>query len=55
VGKNHGATILVPFTHDVVPVIDLAAGRIEIDPPEGLLEPVEDEPTGQDGEAGRDD
>ncbi|MDC0033618.1 ribosome maturation factor RimM [Alphaproteobacteria bacterium] len=43
VGETRGATILVPFTHDVVPVVDLVAGRIEIDPPFGLLEPVENE------------
>ena len=41
VGKNRGATILVPFTHDVLPVVDLAAGLIAIDPPPGLLEPVD--------------
>ena len=31
-------TILVPFTREAVPEIDVAAGRIVIDPPEGLLE-----------------
>ena len=47
---NHGAddlleitvegasdTALVPFTKAVVPTVDLASGRIVIDPPEGLL------------------
>lgn len=47
---NHGAsdllelhrpgasgTILLPFTKTVVPTVDLAAGRIVADPPEGLL------------------
>lgn len=29
---------LIPFVKAVVPVVDLAAGRIEIDPPPGLLE-----------------
>lgn len=46
---NHGATdlleiaatglsdtVLLPFTRDAVPTIDLAAGRIIADPPEGL-------------------
>ncbi len=33
-----GASIMVPFTRAVVPVIDLASGRIVIDPPPGLLE-----------------
>lgn len=33
-----GKTILVPFNVDTVPVIDLDAGRLTIDPPEGLLD-----------------
>lgn len=48
---NHGAsdllevalpetarTALLPFTQAVVPTVDLASGRIVVDPPEGLLE-----------------
>lgn len=47
---NHGAgdlleiqrpgkgSALLPFTRTVVPTVDLAAGRIIADPPEGLLE-----------------
>lgn len=48
---NHGAgdileiltagasdTMLLPFTHAVVPTVDLAARRIIADPPEGLLQ-----------------
>ena len=31
------ATVFVPFTLAVVPTVDLAAGRIIIDPPEGLF------------------
>jgi 16S rRNA processing protein RimM len=31
------ATVLVPFTHAVVPTINLEAGRIVADPPEGLF------------------
>jgi 16S rRNA processing protein RimM len=47
---NHGAgdilelhrpgaagTLLLPFTKAAVPTVDLAAGRIVADPPEGLL------------------
>jgi 16S rRNA processing protein RimM len=47
---NHGAadllelhrpgesgTVLLPFTRAIVPTVDLAAGRIVADPPEGLL------------------
>ncbi|MBF9047810.1 16S rRNA processing protein RimM [Rhodobacterales bacterium LSUCC0031] len=48
---NHGAgdilelrgaplkgAVLVPFTSAIVPTVDLAAGRIVIDPPEGLFD-----------------
>lgn len=48
--NNHGAgdfievegpglktTALVPFTREAVPTVDLSAGRIVIDPPEGVL------------------
>ncbi|WP_226626022.1 ribosome maturation factor RimM [Alloyangia pacifica] len=31
------ATVLLPFTREVVPTVDLASGRIIADPPEGLL------------------
>ena len=32
-----GGLVVLPFTHAVVPVIDLEAGRIVVDPPPGLL------------------
>ncbi|MGO4914169.1 ribosome maturation factor RimM [Pseudogemmobacter sp. W21_MBD1_M6] len=32
-----GETVLVPFTMEVVPTVDLASGRVIIDPPEGLF------------------
>ncbi|WP_116132399.1 ribosome maturation factor RimM [Tropicimonas sp. IMCC34043] len=32
-----GATILLPFTHEAVPTVDIGAGRIVADPPEGLF------------------
>lgn len=32
-----GATVLVPFTQEVVPTVDLSARRIVADPPEGLF------------------
>lgn len=48
--QNHGAsdilevltpgssnTALVPFTTEIVPTVDLAAGRIVVDPPEGIF------------------
>ena len=31
------ATVLLPFTQQVVPTVDLAQGRIVVDPPEGLF------------------
>ena len=34
-------TVLVPFTRECVPTIDLAAGRVVIDPPPGLIDPEE--------------
>jgi 16S rRNA processing protein RimM len=33
-----GAVVMVPFTKAAVPEIDLAAGRVLVDPPAGLLE-----------------
>ncbi|HVL84917.1 MAG TPA: ribosome maturation factor RimM [Pseudonocardia sp.] len=30
---------LVPFVREIVPTVDLDAGRVVLDPPEGLLEP----------------
>ncbi len=37
VGVEAGGTVLVPFTRAVVPQVDLAAGRVVIDPPPGLI------------------
>ncbi|ADG78240.1 Ribosome maturation factor RimM OS=Tsukamurella paurometabola (strain ATCC 8368 / DSM / CCUG 35730 / CIP 100753 / JCM 10117 / KCTC 9821 / NBRC 16120 / NCIMB 702349 / NCTC 13040) OX=521096 GN=rimM PE=3 SV=1 [Tsukamurella paurometabola] len=34
-----GREILIPFVTAIVPVVDVAGGFIEIDPPEGLLDP----------------
>ena len=34
-----GATVLLPFTESAVPVVDIAGGRIVIDPPQDLLKP----------------
>lgn len=49
--QNHGATdllevfgpglkttVLIPFTKEVVPTVDIASGRVIADPPEGLLD-----------------
>ena len=35
--------VLVPFTQAVVPTVDLGAGRVVIDPPEGLFSEAKDE------------
>lgn len=37
-GPGLKATLLLPFTRAVVPTVDLTAGRIIADPPEGLIE-----------------
>ena len=37
--------LMVPFNKAVVPMIDVDGGRIMIDPPDGLLEPPEEEMT----------
>ena len=33
-----GAEVLVPFVKAIVPTVDLSAGRVVVDPPEGLLD-----------------
>jgi 16S rRNA processing protein RimM len=38
-GDRAGARILVPFVLPLVPDVDIAAGRMVIDPPPGLLDP----------------
>jgi 16S rRNA processing protein RimM len=38
IAPRHGETILVPFTRIAVPEVDLAAGRVTVDPPAGLLD-----------------
>jgi 16S rRNA processing protein RimM len=38
--RPEGQPVMVPFTRAVVPVIDIAGGRLVVDPPEGLLDPV---------------
>ncbi|MEL6901736.1 MAG: ribosome maturation factor RimM [Cyanobacteria bacterium J06606_4] len=36
--KKKPKTLLVPFVEEIVPVVDIAAGRIEITPPPGLID-----------------
>lgn len=43
VGAARGRTVLVPFTRDVVPVVDLDGGRVVVDPPAGLLDEAADD------------
>ena len=38
-GQRSGAEILVPFVAAIVPEVDVAGGRLVIDPPEGLIDP----------------
>lgn len=35
--ENSGARTLVPFVKKIVPVVDVAGGRVVLDPPHGLL------------------
>ncbi len=37
IAPSRGDTLLVPFTRAIVPEIDLAAGRVVVEPPQGLL------------------
>jgi len=43
VKRKTGAPVIMPFTNRVVPVVDVAAGKLVIDPPEGLFDnrPIE--------------
>ena len=38
IAPSRGPTVFVPFTNAAVPEIDLAAGRVVIDPPAGFLD-----------------
>jgi 16S rRNA processing protein RimM len=38
ISRSEGAEVLVPFVHAIVPSVDIAAGRVVIDPPDGLFE-----------------
>jgi 16S rRNA processing protein RimM len=39
IARPEGQPVMVPFTRAIVPVVDMAAGRLVVDPPEGLLDP----------------
>ena len=36
--KKKPKTLLIPFVEEIVPVVDIEAGRIEITPPPGLMD-----------------
>ena len=39
IARDEGQPVLVPFTRAAVPVVDVAGGRVVIDPPDGLFDP----------------
>jgi 16S rRNA processing protein RimM len=39
IDRPKGPSVIVPFTRAIVPVVNLEAGRLVLDPPEGLLDP----------------
>jgi 16S rRNA processing protein RimM len=43
VAPRRGETLLIPFTRAIVPEVDLAGGRVVVDPPPGLLDDQEEE------------
>ena len=43
IARPEGPPVMVPFTRAVVPSVDLAAGRLIVDPPPGLLDGPERE------------
>lgn len=45
--RDDGSSVVVPFTNAVVPTVDLKAGKLVIDPPEGLLEGEEEPDDGK--------
>ncbi|MGH7126541.1 MAG: ribosome maturation factor RimM [Stellaceae bacterium] len=51
VKREKGAPVMVPFTNRAVPLVDLEAGRLVIDPPAGLFEtPSPERASGEDQE-----
>ncbi|WP_299033954.1 ribosome maturation factor RimM [uncultured Pseudokineococcus sp.] len=55
VRQPSGATVLVPFVRELVPEVDVAGGRVVLDPPGGLLEGDEVADGEDDGEDGSPD
>ena len=48
-GTADGNTLLVPFTQAIVPKVDIANGRLIVDPPKGLLDIADPNSKDQDG------
>ena len=48
-GTADGNALLVPFTLAIVPKVDIANGRLIVDPPEGLLDIADPNSKDQDG------
>jgi 16S rRNA processing protein RimM len=40
VAKSKSTKVLIPFVKEIVPIVDLEKGRIEISPPPGLLDEI---------------
>jgi 16S rRNA processing protein RimM len=38
VKRPDGSEVLIPFVKQFVPTVDVAAGRVVVDPPAGLLD-----------------
>ena len=52
IGGGEKGIVMVPFTKAVVPLVELTAGRVVIDPPPGLLEAPPPEAQGESAEGG---
>jgi 16S rRNA processing protein RimM len=39
IAREGGQPVLVPFTRAAVPVVDVAGGKVVLDPPDGLFDP----------------
>lgn len=48
VARRGRRAVMIPFTKAVVPTVDIAGGRLVVDPPEGLLEDTPRDPQDRD-------
>ncbi|HET8868002.1 MAG TPA: hypothetical protein VFM87_06690, partial [Agrococcus sp.] len=48
---HDGREVMVPFVKEIVPEVDLRAGRITVTPPPGLFEELEPEPAAESQQA----